>query len=144
MTPLNYRLYGNEHFVIEQCGSCFVPGYLIVSTQHEAASLSELSTDALAALGPTLARAVAAVQEIIQPIRIYCAQFGEGDHRLHFHVFPRTKEITEVFLRENPDQRMPIHGPLLLDWAREHYRDIENPAQAGDMINRLREAINAA
>jgi len=143
MASLNYRLFAGEHFVIEQCRSCFVPGYLIVSTRHDAASLNELHADALAALGPALAQAVAAIQEVIQPVKIYCAQFGEEGHQLHFHVFPRTQEMTEVFLRENPDQRMPIHGPLFLDWAREHYRNFENPEQAGDIIHQLREAINA-
>ena len=48
--------------------------------------------------------------------------FGEEGQELHFHVFPRTAEITNEFLRAFPGQRDLIHGPILLDWARSRYR----------------------
>ena len=85
-------------------------------------SLAALSRNAQEELGPVLAAATEAVQNIIAPLKVYCAQFGEEGRQLHFHVFPRTTEITNEFIRAFPEQKDLIHGPILLDWARARYR----------------------
>lgn len=138
MTDSSYRVYANRYFVIEQCRDCAVPGYLIVSSRQEAVYLSELSGEALNVLGPTLALAVAVVRHVIEPVKIYCAQFGEEASQLHFHVFPRTKEITEEYLTERPEQAKLIHGPVLLDWARDRYKSAQGSRQVNDAIERIR------
>ena len=84
-------------------------------------SIARLPGPARDALGPTLAHAVGLVTAAVDPLRVYCAQFGEEDSRLHFHVFPRTAEVTARFVAEFPDQAQLIHGPVLLDWARSAY-----------------------
>jgi diadenosine tetraphosphate (Ap4A) HIT family hydrolase len=73
-------------------------------------------------LGPTLASAVEIITNIVKPIKIYCCQYGEEDTRLHFHVFPRTEGMTASFLKEFPEQKDLIHGPLLFDWVRSKYK----------------------
>ena len=88
---LNYQVYANQHFVIKQCRNCSVLGYLIVRPVKKVVCLTQLDKEALGMLGSTLALAVAAVREVIKPLKIYCAQFGEENGQLHFHVFPRTK-----------------------------------------------------
>lgn len=69
-----------------------------------------------------MALATELIEETISPLKIYCAQFGEEGKNLHFHLFPRTVKITNEFLDEFPKQRGLIHGPVLLDWAREKYK----------------------
>src|ERR1700747_2315544 len=83
-------VYTNEHFRIEPCRACFVPGYLIITPQKSAASLSELKLDALASLGPTLASATRAVEVVTGPERVYCTLFAEETQSVHFHLFPRS------------------------------------------------------
>lgn len=124
-----YRVYANAHFTVAQCRDCAVPGCLIVATRDRVTRLAELGAEATAALGPTLQRAVAAVEQVLAPARVYCAQFGEAQPQLHFHVFPRTAEVTRDYRAERPAEAALIHGPLLLDWARERYRCTHaNPA----------------
>lgn len=105
-------------YVIEHCYSCAVPGYLIVSSTDGVDSISRLSAPAQSGLGPVLAHAVDLVTRAVRPLKVYCAQFGEEDASLHFHVFPRSRELTDRFFDEFPEQKALIHGPVLLDWAR--------------------------
>ena len=57
---------GNAHFRIEPCVSYPIAGYLIVSPQVPVLSLSQLSSDARASLGSTLAAATHAI-EVVAP-----------------------------------------------------------------------------
>jgi diadenosine tetraphosphate (Ap4A) HIT family hydrolase len=144
MDVINYTLYTNSHFVVEQCRSCPLPGYLIASPVHEAAQLDELPPAAASLLGPTLVRVVAAVKQVLQPVRIYCAQFGEEQHQLHFHIFPRTTEITQAYLKHKPEQRELIHGPVLFDWARDKYKDLPVSQQTQDVMEKIRYLLSNA
>ncbi|MCP4978511.1 MAG: hypothetical protein GY931_20390 [Maribacter sp.] len=118
---MNFTIDENEYFTIEHCHSCAVPGYLIVSPTVTVESISELPNSFQEQLGFSLATATQVIQEIINPLKVYCAQFGEEGVELHFHIFPRTSKITSEFLKAFPEQRDLIHGPVLLDWAREKY-----------------------
>ncbi|MHC4945273.1 MAG: HIT family protein [Planctomycetota bacterium] len=115
------QIFENEHFIIEPCQDCPLPGYLIVRPRKAVADLSALDSEAAAQLGPTLKLVVCAVEAIVKPIKVYVAQFGEAGGGLHFHVFPRTEKLTRGFLHEFPEQEAPLHGPVLLDWAREKF-----------------------
>jgi len=83
-------VYTNGHFCVEPCVTCFVPGYLLVTPQLSAASLSELGRDALASLGPTLAAVTRAIEVVVRPERVYCTLFAEETRSVHFHLFPRS------------------------------------------------------
>lgn len=63
----------NEHFKIEAPDSCLVLGYLIVSPKLPVSSLSAMSVDALALLGPTLAVVTKAVTAVVHAERVYCS-----------------------------------------------------------------------
>lgn len=119
---MNFLLWENDHLKIEQCYTCALPGYLIVSPNAATDALYKLEVSTLKELGGVLARATQAVQSIIKPQKIYCAQFGEEEDAIHFHIFPRTLVLTTEFLRETPNQKTLIHGPVLLDWARTKYK----------------------
>ena len=100
-----------------------LPGYLIVSPTVPATAICGMPIDYQEQLGSNLALATRLTQEAISPIKLYCAQFGEEGHYLHYHVFPRTLEITTEFLYDFPEQKDAIHGPMLFDWARDRYKD---------------------
>ena len=118
---LDFRIAQNQYFFIEQCRSCALPGYLILSPAAPVSSLTHLGADAQRQLGPSLSAAVALIQSALSPVKVYCAQFGEAADVLHFHLFPRTRDLTRTFCEMFPDQAALIHGPVLLDWARDHY-----------------------
>ena len=120
--PKDYLIYENDHFKIEQCADCPIPGYLIVSPKVQVTSLSEMKPEALAALGNTLALATKVLETVVQPDQVYCAKFGEFNNLVHFHVFPRTKWIVEEYLKERPAVTDVISGPQLLDWARGKFK----------------------
>jgi len=114
------QVYTNGHFCVEPCVTCFVPGYLIVTPQLPAASLSELGRDALASLGPTLAAVTRAIEVVIRPERVYCALFAEETRSVHFHLFPRSAWLLSQYATAHPAD-YEISGPRLLDWARHTF-----------------------
>ena len=113
-------VYTNDHFCVEPCVTCFVPGYLIVTPQRPAASLSELERDTLGSLGPTLAAVTRAIEVIIRPERVYCALFAEETRSVHFHLFPRSAWLLSQYAAANPADH-EISGARLLDWARRKF-----------------------
>ena len=119
---MEFNLLRHEHFNVDHCHDCMVPGYLIVSPVTPVSSLATLSTEAQRDLGSILTAATSAIINVIAPIKIYCALFGEDHQHVHFHLFPRTTSTTAEFLEVFPEQRNQIHGPVLLDWARSRYR----------------------
>lgn len=120
LQPTAGRVYANANFWVEPCATCFIPGYLIVTPQPPAASLSELDRGALAFLGPTLAVATRAIEVVIRPERVYCALFAEATRSIHFHLFPRTGWLLSQYGAAHPADR-EISGPQLLDWARRTF-----------------------
>ncbi len=128
-------------FVVEQCLGCPLPGYVIVRSKVPVLDLGSLPEDVSAELGPLLRRVVHAVQRVLHPARVYVAQFGEEGETLHFHVFPRTAALTREFLREFPEQQDRIHGPILLDWARERYRDRLPSEETLRVLEALRDSL---
>src|SRR6266567_2086725 len=112
----------NAHFRIEPCSSCFIAGYLIISPRVQVSSLSELSPDALNALGATLAAATRAIESVVHPRRVYCALFAEETGSVHFHLFPRTDWLLSSYSRAHPEDTV-VSGPRLLDWARSTFRE---------------------
>lgn len=69
------------------------PGQGFVALRRHAQSLSELTVEEQAALGPFLQQVVLAVEQALQPQRVYVASYGEGIRHVHFHILPRTPEL---------------------------------------------------
>ena len=66
------------------------PGELIVKARRHVESLAALTTDEAATLGPVLRAAVAAVERVVRPERVYVASYGERVRHVHFFLLPRT------------------------------------------------------
>jgi diadenosine tetraphosphate (Ap4A) HIT family hydrolase len=118
----------NEHFIVEACSTCHIPGYLIVTPSDSVESLSWMNPAALATLGPTLAMATAAIETVVRPQRVYCALFSEETRAVHLHLFPRTEWLTSQYFAAHPDE-IEISGPRLMDWSR---RTFEKPIRGMD------------
>lgn len=119
---------GDEHLIIEtpharveQCLQCPIPGYLIVSAESPSRSLSEIPSNIWKDVSDALYAACRIVEKVIVPERVYICRFGEEISELHFHVFPRTKELLDKYKKAIGTAASPISGPLLFDWARETY-----------------------
>jgi len=107
--------------------------------------LNDLSVETQMELGVLLARLELAITRVVHPEQVYCAKFGEAGGNLHFHVFPRLASLTKDYLRTYPEQQNLIHGPILLDWARELYQvepgDIS--AQVISCVSEIKMLMNA-
>ncbi|ENM5776287.1 hypothetical protein [Vibrio mimicus] len=115
-------IFQNEHFVVSQCRTCNIPGYLILECRAQASSVSELPRNVQMELGVLLGQLELGVIKALNPEQVYWGKFGETGGNLHFHVFPRLNAMTAQYLKCYPTQEELIHGPMLFDWAREHYK----------------------
>ena len=101
---MDFSVARHGYFNVAHCYDCLEPGNLIVPPIVPTRPLAALSRTAQQELGPVLAAATKTVRRIIAPQKIYCTQFGEENQQLHFHVFPRTTEMTNEFIRAFPEQ----------------------------------------
>jgi diadenosine tetraphosphate (Ap4A) HIT family hydrolase len=65
----------------------------MVKLRRHAESLAELTPAEAAALGPVLRSAVAAVERVVRPERVYVASYGERVRHVHFFLLPRTTSL---------------------------------------------------
>jgi diadenosine tetraphosphate (Ap4A) HIT family hydrolase len=87
-------VYRNEWWeVAHHTGLQTDPGELIVKLRRHAESLAELTPAETAALGPVLRSAVAAVERVVRPERVYVASYGERVRHVHFFLLPRTTSL---------------------------------------------------
>ncbi|MGN6393048.1 MAG: HIT family protein [Gemmatimonadales bacterium] len=69
------------------------PGEMMVKARRHVESLSELSPAEAAAAGPVLRAAVAAIERVVRPERVYVASYGERVRHVHFFLLPRTTAL---------------------------------------------------
>lgn len=79
--------------VSHHTGAYTDPGELIVKLRRHAESVADLKVAEAVALGPVLRAAVAAVERVVQPERVYVASFNERVRHLHFYILPRTAAL---------------------------------------------------
>jgi len=80
-------------FVSHHTGPYTDPGELIVKTRRHCESLSELTDAEARALGPVLHAAVAVLERVIRPERVYAVSFNERLRHVHFLLLPRTADM---------------------------------------------------
>ena len=112
------RVFEDDHFTVEQCDSCPVPGYLILRLKGPGVTIGQLGREGSGRLGEILSRTARAIEEVVAPKRVYCLSFCEIDRRLHFHLFPRTRSLLEAYRRAVGCADEPVDGPQLFEWAR--------------------------
>ena len=97
--PSHFIIHETAHWRVNQRTDASLPGYLIVSARHAAAtSFEDLSTAALAELGPVLRDAVCVVERTLTPKRVYVTRYGHSPgHSIHFHVIPLYSWVVAAF-----------------------------------------------
>jgi diadenosine tetraphosphate (Ap4A) HIT family hydrolase len=130
----------NEHFTVEACSTCYIPGYLIVMPRDAVESLSQMTPAALASLGATLAVVTAAIQAVVQPQRVYCTLFSEQTRVVHFHLFPRTAWLTAKYFAAHSNDT-EISGPRLMDWARRMFQKPIIGMDRDEILEKIRAQI---
>ncbi|MEO1080166.1 MAG: hypothetical protein AAFY29_11485 [Pseudomonadota bacterium] len=136
------RLFENEHFVIEHSAFYRIAGLLFVLPKRKVISLMEMTDAELALMGTTLRIANEAVHVALQPINIYSAKFGEMDRNVHFHIFPRTAELTAVYRRDT-GAGPAIEAPKLIAWAHNRYVGEQNFGDINATIAALKRHFSA-
>lgn len=113
-------------FSVTPCYDCDVPGYLIVQPRQSSGTLIGLEQQTQHDLGQILARVEAAVLHVTDAERVYILRFSEGLASVHFHIFPRSREIAKDWIAAQPEAAADgINGPLLFAWARiRHHVDM--------------------
>jgi diadenosine tetraphosphate (Ap4A) HIT family hydrolase len=113
-------VFRSAHFTIEQSEETPIPGYLILRASAPAPRFAELSEGAQRELGLLLARADAAIDRLLAPERVYALRFGEQVEQIHFHLFPRTASMRELY---HGDGEQPMSDPIdaaqMFRWARQ-------------------------
>ena len=79
--------------VAHHTGAYTDPGELIVKARRHVESMSGLTADEAASLGPVLRAAVTAIERVVRPERVYVASYGERVRHLHFFLLPRTSSL---------------------------------------------------
>src|SRR6185312_10737231 len=79
--------------VAHHTGAHTDPGELIVKARRHVESMSGLTEDEAASLGPVLRAAVTAIERVVRPERVYVASYGERVRHLHFFLLPRTASL---------------------------------------------------
>lgn len=66
-----------------------LPGYLMVGSKVATNALYDLPTEALASLGPLLAKVQREIETLLHPARVYIGRYGHSPgHPIHFHIIP--------------------------------------------------------
>lgn len=122
--------------VSHHLGAYTDPGELIVKLRRHVESLADLTAAEAAAIGPILRAAVAAVDRVVRPERVYIASFGERVRHVHFYVLPRTASLPAGHVLSDLYKRLRT---VLRGW-----RVAPNPAPAdrADTAARIRQDVS--
>jgi diadenosine tetraphosphate (Ap4A) HIT family hydrolase len=79
--------------VAHHTGAYTDPGELIVKVRRHVESISRLTPEEAASIGPILRAAVAAIERVVRPERVYVASYNERVRHVHFFLLPRTSSL---------------------------------------------------
>jgi diadenosine tetraphosphate (Ap4A) HIT family hydrolase len=87
-------IYEDPYWVVESIIAPVVwRGFLIVKLKRHCEHLSELTPEEAAALGPVLQNTCRALNEVLNPAKVYVCSFGDGVKHIHFWILPRPPEM---------------------------------------------------
>jgi diadenosine tetraphosphate (Ap4A) HIT family hydrolase len=132
-------VFSDDHFTIESVPT--LAGYLIIRPRKNSNHLADLPPETLSTFGPLLARAMSAIEDVVHPERIYIIRFGEEVEALHFHLFPRTKAMADLYRLHHPNQPL-ASGAQMFDWARRE--DIVSQLKNSTSLEHVQEQIHRA
>ena len=87
-------LYEHEYWIVaSKVSPVLVPGHLFLILKRHCEHLADLAPEEAGALGPIVQKTCAALTQVLHPVKIYVASYGEGVKHIHFHVIPRTASM---------------------------------------------------
>ncbi|UWU13449.1 HIT family protein [Rhizobium sullae] len=87
--PAQFHVLETGRWLVNHRMNSALPGYLMVGSKTPASELSELTDSALTELGPLLAKAQDALQQVLQARRVYIGRYGHTPgYPIHFHMIP--------------------------------------------------------
>ena len=110
----------NDNFTLLHSGECAVPGYLVLWPRPAVESIADLTDAAAEQFGPILRQAVEAINQVVHPERVYVICLAELEPRIHFHLFPRTRAVTETYRHATGYHDDAINGLVFMQWARSN------------------------
>lgn len=131
-------IYKNQNFNVTFSKDIFLPGYVIIEPNRKVYSLADFTIEEQIAFGGTVSIVQQIIKDIIAPERIYLLTFCELKPELHFHIFPRIRELGEQYKAIHNVEK--IAGPLLFDWALKEYNNKKFPGY-DNLTTKLKEAF---
>ena len=100
--PAHLIIKKTEHWIINHRIDSDLPSYLMVGSRKETTNLYDLSSAALAELGPLLASTQKALSDLFHPEHIYVSRYGHTEgHSIHFHVIPIYSWVKKAFAKDD-------------------------------------------
>ena len=65
------------------------PGFLIIKLKRHCEHLAELSPEEASTFGPLIQSTCSALNDVLEPAKIYVCSYGDGVKHVHFWVLPR-------------------------------------------------------
>jgi diadenosine tetraphosphate (Ap4A) HIT family hydrolase len=120
--PADGWYLNTEHWCVGPHLTSAVPGWVVAYARRHAARLVDLRPDELEAMGPTLAVAARAIEQVLQPERVYSVMFGENIQHVHVVLIPRGPYVP------------PAHRSSALHVNQAHYADATEAARVSVQI----------
>ncbi|MGY4163585.1 hypothetical protein [Luteibacter sp. PvP120] len=135
-------IFSTHHWVVAHRRDARYPGYLIASSLHEASEVFSLPSEALAELGPALARTERLLRKAYAPMRVifYKLGFSPG-FSCHFHIAPITRDLMHEVARHPDYDSDPDGNDAILFLSRvycERELSTDEHAAQRETVQRLR------
>lgn len=138
------HIFEDNHFTVDHCSDVLIPEYLIIKPKTKVLYLPDLPEGHLLSLGVILAKLEKILYDILKPENIYILKFEEKHQFVHFHIFPRSKELLRCYLTENSSNDR--NAPLIFDWSRKKYRSnskkVTFDTSVNEIIKKIKESFN--
>ncbi|MET3853876.1 HIT family protein [Rhizobium sp. OAE497] len=96
--PSDYLIGGTSDWSVNHRINSALPGYLMISSTADTNSLSDLSADALSAMGMVFAKVQRALSDVLGAERVYIGRYGHSPgYPIHFHAIPIYGWVEELF-----------------------------------------------
>jgi diadenosine tetraphosphate (Ap4A) HIT family hydrolase len=155
--PPQFHIAQTPGWLVNHRINSALPGYLMVSSRNFTNDLSDLSPEALAELGPLLAKAQKVLGSRLGAKRVYIGRYGHTPGLpVHFHIIPVYDWVEALFWRderyrllqtfaEGPGETPTDGAELTFFIWREFCERADPPANEGpsvaETIELLREAM---
>lgn len=95
-----FVVHETAHWIVNHGMHAVLPGYLMVAARADA-DFADLPAEALAELGPLLARATSVIRTTLGAERVYAGRYGHSPGwSAHFHLIPVYPWLVEDFHRD--------------------------------------------